>query len=165
MPTKLRNAVVWSYGKKEGPDKSEHSHSLTGYLLFCSVRYSLVSTAFTLFHPARKKCWNNVESTLNRRYFYIICKTENRNLGYFEGHVMTVSLGHSSFQIHAYSNINENFQIKRKSDILHIFAQNIDCGYPLEQPRWGSSNEYPQSMCFSKISKLMYTPVNPSFTI
>ena len=53
---------------------------------------------------------------------------------------------------HAYSNIlkilspkKENFQIKN-SDIFHIPAQNIDCGYSLEPPRWGGSNEYPQSM-------------------
>ena len=30
--------------------------------------------------------------------------------------------------------------------IFLISAQNIDCGYSLELPRWGSSNEYPQSM-------------------
>ena len=36
-------------------------------------------------------------------------------------------------------------QIK-KSDIFHISAQNKDCGYPLEPPRRGGSNEYPQSM-------------------
>ena len=29
---------------------------------------------------------------------------------------------------------NENFQMKI-SDICHIFAQNIDCGYSLEPPR------------------------------
>ena len=53
---------------------------------------------------------------------------------------------------HAYSNIwkispkkTENFQIKN-SDIFHISAQNIDCGYSLEPPRRGGSNEYPQSM-------------------
>ena len=49
-------------------------------------------------------------------------------------------------------------------DIFHISAQNIDCGYSLEPPRWGGSNEYPQSMLFSKIRTIMYTPVNPSFT-
>ena len=27
-----------------------------------------------------------------------------------------------------------------------IFAQNMDCGYTLEPPRRGGSNEYPQSM-------------------
>ena len=39
----------------------------------------------------------------------------------------------------------ENFQIKN-SDIFHIPAQNIDCGYLLELPRYrqGSSYEYPQ---------------------
>ena len=35
-------------------------------------------------------------------------------------------------------------------DIFLIFAQNIDCGYTLEPPRRGGSNEYPQSMFWSK---------------
>ena len=34
-------------------------------------------------------------------------------------------------------------QIKKNSDIFHISAQNIDCGYSLEPPRRGGSNEYP----------------------
>ena len=38
----------------------------------------------------------------------------------------------------------KNNQIKN-SDIFHIPAQNIDCGYSLEPPRRGGSNEYPQS--------------------
>ena len=53
---------------------------------------------------------------------------------------------------HAYSNMlkilppkNENFQIKN-SYIFHIFAKNIDCGYSLEPPQRGGSNEYPQSI-------------------
>ena len=40
---------------------------------------------------------------------------------------------------------NEDFQIK-KSDIFLISAQNIECGYSLEPPRRGGSNEHPQSM-------------------
>ena len=40
---------------------------------------------------------------------------------------------------------NEKFQMKN-SDILHISAQNIDCGYSLEPPQRGGSNEYSQSM-------------------
>ena len=59
---------------------------------------------------------------------------------------------------------NENFQWK-KFDIFLIFAQNIDCGYTLEPPRRGSSNEYPQSMFWSKNKKNRYTPTYPSFTI
>ena len=41
----------------------------------------------------------------------------------------------------------------KNSDIFHISAQNIDCGYSLELPRWGSSNEYPQSMFLSRNMK------------
>ena len=63
-----------------------------------------------------------------------------------------------------YHQNNENFQIKN-SDIFHISAQNIDCGYSLEPPRRRGSNEYPQSMFWAEIRKIMYTPVNPSFTI
>ena len=66
----------------------------------------------------------------------------------------------------------ENFTFKnwkkksdKKSDIFHISAQNTDCGYSLEPPRRGGSNEYPQSMIWAKIRKIMYTAVNPSFTI
>ena len=76
-----------------------------------------------------------------------------------------------SLRKHAYSNIlkilpskNEDFQ-EKKSDICHISAQNIDCGYSLEPPRRGNSNEYPQSMFLSRSKKIMYTLVNPSFTI
>ena len=53
----------------------------------------------------------------------------------------------------------------KNSDIFHISAQNIDCGYSLEPPRRGGSYEYPQSMFWAEIWKIMYTPVNPSFTI
>ena len=44
-------------------------------------------------------------------------------------------------------------------------AQNIDCEYSLEPPRQGGSDEYPQSMFLSRNKKIIYTPVNPSFTI
>ena len=46
-----------------------------------------------------------------------------------------------------------------------FFAQNIDCGYTLEPPRRGGSNEYPQSMFWSKNKKNSYTPANPSFSV
>ena len=38
--------------------------------------------------------------------------------------------------------------------IFLISAQNIDCGYLLEPPRWGSYNEYPQSMFWAEIWKI-----------
>ena len=43
----------------------------------------------------------------------------------------------------------EKFQLKN-FDIFLIFAQNINCGFKLEPPRRGSSNEYTQSMFLSK---------------
>ena len=69
---------------------------------------------------------------------------------------------------HACSNIlkflppkNENFQTKN-SDNFNISAQNIDCGYSLEPPHRGGSNEYPQSMFLSRNKKNNVYPVNPS---
>ena len=44
------------------------------------------------------------------------------------------------------------FQIKN-SDIFQISAQNIDCGYSLEPPRRGGSNEYPQSIFLNRNKK------------
>ena len=58
----------------------------------------------------------------------------------------------------------EKIQLKN-FDIFLIFAQNIDCGYTLEPPRRGGSNEYPQSMFWSKNKKNMYTPAYPRFSI
>ena len=69
----------------------------------------------------------------------------------------------------AYSNIlkilpskNENFPIKT-SDIFHISAQNIDCGYSLEPPRRDGSNEYPQSMFLSRKKKNNVYPCKSQF--
>ena len=43
----------------------------------------------------------------------------------------------------------------RKSLIFSLFLlQNIDCGYTLEPRRRGGSNEYPQSMFWSKTRKI-----------
>ena len=83
-----------------------------------------------------------------------------------------VHVQNSPLRKHAYSNIlkilppksEKKNQIK-KYDIFHISAQNIDCRYSLEPPRRGGSNEYPQSMFLSRIRKIMYTPVDPSFTV
>ena len=46
-------------------------------------------------------------------------------------------------------------------EFLIIFAQNIDCGYTLELFRRDGSNEYQQSMFWSKNKKNRYTPANP----
>ena len=75
-----------------------------------------------------------------------------------------------SLRKHAYSNIYrkfylqklKNFQIKN-SDIFHISAQSIYCGYSLQLPRRGSSKEYPQSMFVSRNKKKIVYPCKPQF--
>ena len=63
----------------------------------------------------------------------------------------------------------ENFTAKnwkildKNSYIFHISAQNIDCGYPLEPPQGGGSNEYPQSIFFSRNKKNNVYPCKPTF--
>ena len=72
-----------------------------------------------------------------------------------------------SLRKHSYSNIlkilppkTENFQIK-SSDIFHISAHNIDCGYSLEPPPRGGSNGYPQFMSLSRNKKNNVYPCKP----
>ena len=49
----------------------------------------------------------------------------------------------------------------KNSGSFHISAQNIDCGYLLELPQWGSSNKYLNPCFWAKIRKLMYTLWTP----
>ena len=51
----------------------------------------------------------------------------------------------------------------KNSDIFHISAQNIDCGYLLELPRRGGSNEYPQSLFLSRNKKNNVYSCKPQF--
>ena len=80
-----------------------------------------------------------------------------------------ITPGYSALRKHAYSNIyrkfhlqSENFQIKN-SDIFYISVQNIDCGYSLEPPRRGGSNEYPLPMFSSRNKKNNVYPCKPQF--
>ena len=52
----------------------------------------------------------------------------------------------------------KNFRWKILLGSFPISAQNIDCGYLLEPPRWGGSNEYPQSMFMSRNRKINVYP-------
>ena len=60
---------------------------------------------------------------------YIITKTRLSNFDPLKPHFYIVKLGFNGVYI-----------------IFLFSAQNIDCGYLLEPPRRGGSNEYPQSM-------------------
>ena len=51
----------------------------------------------------------------------------------------------------------------KNTEIFHIFVQNIDCGYSLELPHRGGSNEYPQSMFLSRNTKNNVYPCKLQF--
>ena len=63
-----------------------------------------------------------------------ITKTRLYNFDPLKPHFYTVKLGFTRVYI-----------------IFFISAENIDCGYSLEPPRRGGSNEYPQSMFSAEI--------------
>ena len=56
----------------------------------------------------------------------------------------------------------ENFQ-QKSTNIFLIFAQNIDCGYMLEPPRRGGSNEYPHSYVLEQRSEKLAYPCITQF--
>ena len=58
---------------------------------------------------------------------------------------------------------NWRFSDKNSDIFFHISAQNIDCGYSLEQPQRGGSNEYLQSMFLGRNKKNNVYPCKPQF--
>ena len=78
--------------------------------------------------------------------------------------VMQNHYGNTPIQIYRTFHLQKlkNFQMKN-SDIFYISAQITDCGYSLEPPHWGSSNEYPQSMFLSRNKKNNVYPCIPQF--
>ena len=84
-------------------------------------------------------------------FFLFITKTCLYNFDPLKPHFYIVKLGFTGVYI-----------------ICLISAQNIDCGYLLELPHWGGSNEYPQSMFWVelwKISEFFYLKIFIFFVV
>ena len=83
-------------------------------------------------------------------------------------HVFSVSYisNYENTPIHIYRKFHlpklKKIRLKN-SDVFYISAQNIDCGYSLEPPRWGGSTELPQSMFLSRNKKNKVYPCKPQF--
>ena len=60
---------------------------------------------------------------------------------------------------------NDNFQKKIFDTFSYFCSKHILWVHVRTASERGGSNEYPQSMFWSKNKKIKYTPVNPSFTI
>ena len=89
--------------------------------------------------------WEQILSVAANHFFFFFSKRRQTN---FE-RVVSLNGVSSIHYENTYSNIlkilppkNENFQMKNYY-IFHISAHNIDCGYSLEPPQRGGSNEYP----------------------
>ena len=107
-------------------------------LIFIIV-FDILCFAFECFKQWARKCLNSVthsntvhEKTKTNR----ITKTCLYNFDTLKPHFCRVNLGFTGVYI--------NFL---------IFAQKIYCGYPLEPPCRGGSNEYPHSIFWAKIRK------------
>ena len=114
--------------------------------------------------------WTHFQASIDKKHYMkfgenwrwrgeVVQKFQDLIHEYSPGDITKTSL----FQyIENFTTKNENFQIKN-SDIFHISAQNIDWRYSLEPPRWGGSNEYPQSMFLSRNKKNNVYPFKPQF--
>ena len=105
--------------------------------------YPRIGKIYNLFRYIKKALTCLYIKQLYSRYAYVafrrnlhITKTYLYNFDPLEPHFYIVKLRFTGVYI-----------------ILLISAQNIDCGYSLEPPRRGGSNEYPQSMFWAEIRK------------
>ena len=76
-------------------------------------------------------------SDKNNDIFHVFTKTYLYNFDPLKPHFYIAKLGFTGVYI-----------------ILLFLLKNIDCGYSLEPPRRGGSNEYPQSMFWAEIWKI-----------
>ena len=76
--------------------------------------------------------------------------------------ILIVTKTHLLKNIENFTSKNLTFSDKN-AYIFHVSAQNIDCGYSLEPPRRGGSNEYPRSMFLSRNKKNNVYLCKPQF--
>ena len=101
--------------------------------LFVRLWFNMWCLVWTLLVPHRSFFWRS-DSWL---WHFHITKTCLYSFDPFKPHFYIVKLGFTGVFI-----------------IFLISAQNIDCGYSLEPPRRGGSNEYSQSMFWAESWKI-----------
>ena len=124
---------------------------------------------FVFWEKIRKYVMNLSSAELAKRVVKVKGLINNGSLkAILQIIVMLITKTHLFKYTENFTTTKYKFQIKN-SNIFHISAQNIDCGYSLEPPRFRLSEAVLTSthnLCFwAEIRKIMYTPVNPSFTI
>ena len=123
---------------------------LTENLRLISSSINIIDTRKTTLHlynilPLSSLC----DSQPGKKGLYVICGHRSPQITQRN---RTITKTHLFKYTENFASKNWEFSDKN-SDIFHIIAQNIDCGYSLEPPRRGGSNEYPQSMFWANIRK------------
>ena len=141
MYWKFHHQTNWTFSDKKS---DVFSYFCSKYRLLVLVR---TASARTLNICSWAEIRKNQIYPCNSQFHYIFRITKTRLFKYIENFT-TRKL--------------KKFQIKN-SNIFHISAQNIDCGYSLEPPRRGGSNEYPQSMFLSSNKTSNVYPCKPQW--
>ena len=79
----------------------------------------------------------NTETEKRNGFWYVIRKTHLYNVDSLQPHFYIVKLGFTGV------------------DIIFLISALRHCGYSLELPQWSSSDEYPQSMFWAEIWKIL----------
>ena len=160
----LRSCAGWS------------GHSLPAYVM--KALFSSWVTFVYRHHAKASKQWNSVKaqrvkktkfaynlcqllSTMSASLVVIMWQSESRWLRYSRRgwYVRVLDRSITKTRLYNFDPLKPHFYIVKLGFtgvciIFLISAQNIDCGYPLEPPRRGGSNGYPQSIFYAEIWKI-----------
>ena len=118
------------------------------WFLFRKVPSSCLGDAVYFIVTPLGLSYNFCKNCYNKKTFRVELRSWSRSAILFTHYENTPM----QYTVIFHSGKNDNFRLKI-FDYFHIFAQNIDSGYV-------------RTICvLSKDKKIMYTPVNPNFTI
>ena len=119
------------------------SFDFVAFVSYCYCQHDNTWLEILITQTENVTFYNMSKHTITKTYLY--------NFDPLKPHFYIVKLGFTGVYI-----------------IFLISAQNIDCGYSLEPPRRGGSNEYPQSMFWAeiwKISEFFYLEIFPFWVV
>ena len=124
------------------------------------LRIKIIHTMCSMYQ--RKQEYIGYTSNCQERISKVSFSKSAKRSSYTGAYIASITKTRLFKYIETFMSKTENFQIK-SSDIFHISAQKIHCGYSLEPPRRGNSNEYPQSMFSSRNKKNNEYSCKPQF--
>ena len=129
--TQVRLGAVWS-GMQIRRLLLEQSDQGPHYLPLCKNRFEKFAWIFSRWHKQTTSSDAGFLGILR-----VITKTCLYSFDPLKPHFYIVKLGFTGYTL-----------------FYSLLLKNIDCGYSLELPHWGGSNEFPQSMFWAEIWKI-----------